>query len=371
MDRESVLDIALACAVACTSTNPSPGLWKNLLATYTNVLFEGILNRLPKDQFVPVKISTEQVALLRSEFIRLDTEADALPDDNATGLPAGAFSGFVLPWDLPSPDASAVAGWTTYCRDEKVLYAHYALLIFLAGKQINDKNREAITVARPRALIQKFKIEATAILSGPMRISNHAHAAINQAWLEMSSLKAQCFREFSTYSHSSTTLGQDILLTNVNLMRFAQMQHATMIHKFLLAYPWASEMSALRQAISIYHDSLTAALKIQDHLQPFIKVIWGDKSGIFPRKELGPLIAVALDTEKEVHETLANYYSDERFVSVVEAFREERARRAILLNRGVPAPVHLESIDALTDVDEDEEEVAGQSDNDAEDLMVE
>jgi len=352
-DRDSALDVALACALACTSTEAPADHWKSLIATYTNALFEGIVSRLPKDQFVAVKIPQESMTRLRSIFQALDKEADETVSE--AGLGPGAYADFTLPWDLPKPSPECNGGWTNYCRDLKELFSHYALVVFLAGKQINESNRAAVTVARPAALIKKFKIEATEILVGHTRISDYAHLQLNQAWLEMSSLKAECFREFSTYAHSSTSLGQDILLTNINLMRFSQMQHAAIIHKFILTYPWASTFPALRQSMSVYYDSINAALQVESHLQPFIKVIWGDKSGIFPRKELGPLIAVALDTEKEVHETLANYYSDERFISIVEAFREERTRRAALAPRFAPAVSVAASLDGNSEQGDDDD----------------
>jgi hypothetical protein len=361
--RDQVLDIALACAVACTSPDVNLAHWKNLIATYTNALFQGIVSRLPKDQFVPVKLTTEALARFSAAFSQLDAESDSIEDQQ--GLPAGALTGLTLPWSLPSPDPASLGGWVTYCRDTKVLFAHYALVVFLAGKQISDTNRVSITENRPRALIQKFKLEALEILTGHARISDNGHSQLNQAWLEMSSLKAECFREFSTFSHSSTDLGQDILLTNVNMMRFGQMQHATIIHKFLLAYPWASEMQALRQSISVYFDSINAALKVESHLQPFIKIIWGDKSGLFPRKELGPLIAVALDMEKEVHESLANYYSDERFVSVIEAFKEERERRAAKHpHTQPPVAAGAPSLDMDSEVEEDDDNEEPRSEHD-------
>jgi len=325
MTREKVMDLSLACIAACTNDNAPLDMWKNLIATYTNLLFEGILSKLPKASFQAVTLSDNEMAALHQKFTGLVAASDAA--DENSGLPAGAFADYRPSWNLPAPSVTAVGEWGVYSREEKTIAAHYALVVFLAGKQINDQNRTAITEARPRALIEKFKIECITALNGSMRMSNYAHIQINQAWLEMSSLKAECFREFSTYTHMQTSLSQDILLTNVNLMRFSQMQHAMLIHKFLLAYPWAIEMPQLRQSVSIYKDGLESASKIESHLQPFIKVIWGDKSGLFQRKDLGPLIACALETEREINETLSQYYSDERFASVVEAFRDERAKR--------------------------------------------
>lgn len=356
MNRDTIMDMAFACTVSATSESTTLDQWKNLIATFTNTLFDGIVTKLPKDQYQMVKLSDADIAKLRQSFVTLDNATDAIIDDNSTGLPVGAFGGFYPSWDLPIPSQSVAGGWGTYSRSEKTLYAHYALVVFLAGKKITNDNRTAITVARPKALIGKFTIEGVETLNGLLKMSNVAHEMIFQAWLEMSSLKAECFREFSSYTASQTSLGQDIILTNITLMRFAQMNHATIIHKFLLAYPWASELPYLRQPLTLYMDSLAAAAKMPASLQPFIKIIWGDKSGLFPRKDLGALIAVALDTEKEVNETLSSYYSDERFASIVEAFRDDRDRRVTKKNKiGHETVVVAEENETDEEAEEEEE----------------
>ena len=94
-----------------------------------------------------------------------------------------------------------------------------------------------------------------------------------------------------------------------------------------MAYPWAVDVPQLLQSITIYRNHMVEAAKIDKAYQPFIQLIWGDKLELFPRKDLGPLIAVAYSTDRPQNVTLASYYCNGRFMSVVEAFHLERERR--------------------------------------------
>ncbi|TQS38262.1 hypothetical protein Golomagni_01238 [Golovinomyces magnicellulatus] len=264
-----------------------------------------------------VKITPENLQRLRAIFIQFDEKEK--PDYFI--LPHNAFDDFYIDRDLPRIKPNSACENLTYCYKEKSLYAHLALVIFLAGKKIEDINRTAITIARPKALIEKYRIPGIAILNGPAMISNHGHLFIHQAYIEMTKFTGECFKEFSNYTTSTTNLYQDIINVNVTLLRFANMQHAAIINRFIGAYPWVSEISELRQCLTIYASSVQALCKMPPALQPYVKLIYGDKSGIFPRKELGPLIACALEVEKEINETLKNYHHDDQFGEIVKKFR--------------------------------------------------
>jgi hypothetical protein len=317
---------AFACALSCSGTEGSLSSWKNLLFTYTHIMFDGIVGRAKEGSVQFVSITAEQLHALCKVYSDLCNICDAAANSDDGPLAAGVFDTFCIPGDVPKPASGILPRWVVDDKNEKTLYAHYSLVVFLAGKLISDTNRSAITVNRPRGLIEKFKITTNEILNKNFMISDRGHYMFNQAWLESTSLKSACFEHFARFSHTATTLPEDIVNTNVILMRFMQMQHAFIIDKFLQAYPWAAKMSVLRQSIQIFEESVRAAADVSAHLQPYIKIIWGDKNAIFPRKDLGPLIACAVAAEREIHETLAQYYSDDKYTAVVEAFHDERSR---------------------------------------------
>jgi len=339
---DEVLDMALMCALCCTSTIDTPlTKWKSLLLTYTNILFDNLVQKMPSDQVRPVEITSENLASLRTirEKMILD-EDTAMDTEVATPHSLELASSFFFGNILPKPAVPLPVGWLGFSRNEKVLCSHYSVLLYVAGKNIKDDNSNltSVTVARPRALIEKYKIKAHDLLTGEARTSDYAFKTMAQAWLELTTFKSICFKEFATYTQQETNLQQDIIYTTVLLMRFMQMNHAAIIYKFLLAYPWVYTWSPLQKYVSMFDTSLKAANAVDPHLQPYIKIIYGDKSGLFQRKELIPLIACAVASEEETTDTLALYYHDYSFTSVVEAWKEERDRRARLLP-GAEAPI--------------------------------
>ncbi|KAI1002336.1 hypothetical protein K3495_g5865 [Podosphaera aphanis] len=158
---ESIKDVLFACAVACTSDNGTLSQYKNLITTYTNCIFNGILRKVPKHHVVQKKITENDL----KELATLRKEIDVLSRDPERPVPDGIFARFKCSWDLPQPSDKTVSDGGIYCRTPKTLYAHYSLVAFLAGILITDSNRKAITQARPKALIEKFKIECTSLLN--------------------------------------------------------------------------------------------------------------------------------------------------------------------------------------------------------------
>ncbi|RKF63845.1 hypothetical protein GcM3_136017 [Golovinomyces cichoracearum] len=318
--KDAALDLAYACALACTSQQAPLSQWKNLLLTYTNIMIPGLVKKLPRGMVKMTKIPLVTINALRHSFSNYNEETQ--PDDYQ--IPSDAFNDFSVGGELPSPHPNIACDNITYCRNAKSLYAHFSLVVFLAGKLIDDANRTAITVARPKALIGKYKISGVEILNGTARISDHGHQFIHQAYLEMRAFTGECFKEFSEYSTSATTLYHDIINVNVMLLRFAKMQHAAIINKFLEAYPWASEMVELKQSLAVYGNSIKALCALPPAWQPYVNLIYGFKPDLFPRKELGPLIACAVEVESETNETMRNYYHDERYADVVDKFKSLR-----------------------------------------------
>lgn len=321
-------DLAFLCALSFASIDATTPLdsVKSLIVTYTGLLFTDLVGRLSKDEYTSVELDQASVDQASGTIQKYYDTLEANPDADVST----AFGGMRLSQGLPAIPTTIAPGFVGQENVPKTLYCHYALVVFLAGKEISDLNRASITTARPKALIQKYKLTDTEILNGAWRISDVMHGLCNQAWAEQGTFRRTCFKEFGQYSYSDTDLGQDILATNVNLMKYSFMNHAVLISQLLRAYPWVSDIPALKQSVSIFNDHVIRAFEYPMAERPFIKLIYGDRSGLFSRKDFGPLIAVALQTQKEVQDTLANYYSDEKFAGVVEAFNTERDKRAKL-----------------------------------------
>jgi len=325
--ESSRLAIAFYMMAAGTSKSSSIKEWKAYIVAYILCIAPSLQARMPGNLLTFVSMTDAQVKGITDAIDSF--KASFGGDDPAVPMAAARTftSGPLIP-GLPTPDAGADwsdadGEWVT-----KVILAHFSIVLFLAGKRIDGDDHTAISVARPEALRSKAHIaDVSAFLDGPLRLSDSSHLHINNAWAEMAGVRAVTFTEFAKYSQSDTDFSQDIIYTTMHLLRYNGMQHARITMDFLHAYPWVTEVPALRTSIAVYLNSIKATADIDPALQPYLKLIYGDKVSIFPRKELDPLIACAVAAAKEVSTTLVDFYVNSDYNAVVEAFLEERDRR--------------------------------------------
>lgn len=342
--------IGLAFAVLGASTTGSSDVWKSYLVSYTCFLFPELGRKLDSNAYEVLETSLESVRgqldlIARLEYEALNAEDDSKDTDTA-------LSNFVLHTALPALGEIAGGQWVGVEAKIKQIYCHYATVLFLAGKKVSDaRSRAQITTSRPLALISKYHLDdPTVILTGTLRLSDYAHEMLNLSWDELGAFKIACITRFADFGTDATNLPQDIIFTNLQLLKFSGMAHALINYKFLKAYPWAVEIPVLRSSIVTFIDSVAKSAKVEAKLQPFVKMMYGDKTDLFPRKEMEPLIACAVAAETDVHESLSGYYTTQKFGPVVEAFLEERQDRERIRNRAARG---LKARDSNSDVEEE------------------
>jgi hypothetical protein len=321
--------MAMGLLFALMATNRSASLeeWKSYVVSYTGFLIPGMIGKLPKESYSTISMSKATInpAITRIlQYIRVahvaTEEENPMADDGLHGL--SVHSG------LPAIEAEAGYKWVGAEATAKHIFAHYALIVFLAGKTITDLNREAITTNRPRALVGKCHLdEETLILNGALRISDIGHEYITVAWSEVSIFRAHCFLEFMNYASMDTNSMQDIIYTSVHLLRHSGMTHARLSYKLIKANMWVVDFAPLQGPVSVFFDSLRESLRVPTALQPYLKLIYADKSNLFPRKEMEPLVACAVAVEEEMSDSITQFYRNERYQAIVELFMEERRAR--------------------------------------------
>lgn len=310
-----------------TSESTSAKEWKTYVAAYTATVAPGLVARFPGSSYLAVPMTDTQVAAVGQSYIALKT---AVESGDVGAVTAEAVRIGASPIAPGLPKINSALDWTEAEGEwiTKILICHYSIVLFAAGKRIEGTDHSALSKARPEALRKKAHFpDICGFLDGPLRLSDTSHLQINNAWAEMSGLRALVITEFSRYSQSETDFSQDLIFTTMHLLRFSGMQHARLTMDFLRAYPWAFEIPALRGPISIYIESIRAAARYDEGIQPFIKLIYGDKAAVFPRKDLEPLVACAVACATEASEALRDFYVSNDYSTIVEAFLEERERR--------------------------------------------
>lgn len=327
VSEETREKIAFAMMMTGGSKDDMLGPWKQYIATYTFLMFPGLRKKADVSGFVFREVPMNEV---NGIIQKIDSLIEALNSEDQTRISTAAamLEGKAIYPGLPTipSELDWMAGhgeWVT-----KVIACHYSLVLFLCGKRLEGDDHSAITKRRPDALRKKAHLGDTiAFLDGPLRLSDVSHLQINNAWAEVSSLRSVCIQEFALFSGMNTDFVQDIIHTSMHLLRYSGMQHAKITHDFLRANEWAVDLPSLRTPIGVYVDSVKAASRYPREIQPYIKLIYGDKADVFPRKELEPLIACALSVGRELNESLNDFYASGEFGPVVEAFLNERERR--------------------------------------------
>jgi hypothetical protein len=321
------LHTAIYMMMAGTSEEGTPSEWKSYVAAYVCLVTPTFPDGLSPGTFTKVEMSAAQVTDLNTHMTSLVTALEADDEGLADAASEALKSGPLIP-GLPSINPNVDLLLSNGEWINKVVICHYSIVLFLAGKRLDGADHTQATVSRPLALRGKAHItDSLEFLEGELRLSDSSHLMINNAWSEMSQLRALVFNEYAYYSSSETDAGQDLIFTTMHLLRFSNMAHAKITFDFLRAYPWAVEVPALKTPIGIYADSVRASQKIDPAIFPYVKLIYGDKSNIFPRKELEPLVACAATVNQSTQASLADFYRSNAFNPIVEAFLEEKARR--------------------------------------------
>jgi hypothetical protein len=318
---------AVYMALCGTSTSTRVEEWRKYIAVYSSFIVPTVASRLATDVYHTQVISAEVIGRMRTAYTAFKQLMSNVDEPPALGQKHAFLIGMKLD-GLPTPDVVLPWEESYSMLHPKMFASHYSIVLFLMSKRVEKDNHAPITQARPEALKKKAHVEAIcSFLDGPLRLSDPSHLAINSAWSESASLRAVCVTEFAQYSEMETDIVQDLIYTSMHLMRFGSMSHAKITYAFLRAYPWAGEVPSLKSAVGVFRDSARAALKYSETLRPYLKLIYGDKLTIFPRNELEVLIACAVEVEKVNNPTLQDFYTNDKFGPVVEAFIEELEKR--------------------------------------------
>lgn len=310
------------------SVDESPSSWATWVFTYVVLCFPEIqesIHAMNGREYVFEPLPRKYIeAILRLNEAALDFN-ESQPEEYGRHyhdlvIPAGLPS---LPRELDSfpPDLAA-------CAVVPAVYGYCALLIFLAGKQINERNSIAITEKRPKNIIDAFKINdyAAFILLGEGKMGTEAHSYVNQVWITYFHARAAIISEVATFA-SGATLPQRVVYTITKMIEYSGMQPAYFIFKFLQARPETREFSCTRASLNAFISSVREVAAAPGYLQPYYKLIHGDGTRAFHRNSLLILSACAIALEKTTSASMRNFNLGEGATAAVTMYDAEAAAR--------------------------------------------
>jgi hypothetical protein len=307
-----------------TSEGQSMDAWKSWIVTYVCAVTPAVSKMLSSKMFQAMQLSSPKALLVTEVFEKVEKAIDSNDADLVTKLTT-VLANLDIFEGMPKMKAGLSLTEANGEWNYKILMCHFSIVLFLAGKRVAGDDHSQITVARPKALKSKAHLDDTIdLLEGSFRLSNKAHTRINDAWSEMGALRAVVFTEYAKFESATADESQNLIWTTMHLLRFSGMSHAAIVFNFLQVCPWVYEIPTLRPAIAAYGRSVVEAAKVDPKMFPYMKLILGDKSTFFQRKELEPLIACAVSVLTETNPTLAGYFTKPEFAPIVEAFNLKR-----------------------------------------------
>jgi hypothetical protein len=216
------------------------------------------------------------------------------------------------------------------------VYGYAGLLFFLAGKKIHEKNSTTITEKRPMNLINAYDIndQAAFILTGDGKMGSAAHRYVNQAWVTYAPMRSALVSEAAKFG-SGRSLPQRVVFTIVKMMEYAGMQQATFIHEFLQALPESVNFACIRPSYNAYITSLREVAAAPSYLQPYYKLMHGERTRAFHRNAILTLAACATAWKKHTTPSMVNFNLGAGATPAVNMYDAEASRKGLPTLQGL------------------------------------
>lgn len=328
LSADSKLSILSFFTVYGRSESISPSSWATWAFTYLNLAFPDFEERakVENDREYTFKPLPQPYVQAIMDLVSAAEDFD----DDAPGLYSEAVSRVPVLTGLPEvartpeifrPELAATAIITA-------VYGYAGLILFLAGKKITDKNATTITERRPANLRDAYNIPepATFSLLGDGKMGPNAHQYISQAWITYSHMRVAIISEVARFQ-AGASLAQRVVYTIVKMMEYSGMQQATFIHEFLQAMPQCVNYACIRPSLNAYTTSLREVAGAPGYLQPYFKVIHGERTRAFHRNSILTLSACATAYKKYTTPSMKNFMLGEGATQAVNMYDAEAVRK--------------------------------------------
>jgi len=213
------------------------------------------------------------------------------------------------------------------CGSVHPVYGYCGLLIFLAGKKINERNVTTISERRPQNIIDTFSIpeEASHFLTGEFKMNEICHKMVNQAWVTHAPARKAIITDVASFAIGTSPPQRTVYVVS-KMLENVGMQQAYYIHRFLEAFPQSKKYACIRPSWGVYASSIREVAKADSRIQPYYKVIYGDQTRAFHRNGLLTLAACAIAFERTTSPSMRNFTLGEGATAAIAMFDAEATR---------------------------------------------
>ena len=304
--------------------------WENYVATLACACLPSIKPGLlgQPASYEEITLSTADVKAL-TEWYEQCWESSNLARLNTQGYderpPQSLRAPHGLTFQLPQ-GAGAFQGDMEDLMALPSLYGHFSLVIFLADKKDLEHGARGLTHERGVAIEQKyFNGKQIASLTGTLALSDAAHRSIPVVYVSPAALRKLIFKKVASFDQHSSDVCSEVIATTTRLMRYSGMQHVPLIDRYLSRYKYADAITMLRVDLLEYRASKRDMKTIPDEQVPYFKLIFGNDSYPFLRKNLTNLVAVAVTDAREEKPDLRYRWVPANYDRIMERYNQETA----------------------------------------------
>jgi len=320
---------------------PSEEQVSNVLASMYYIAYPDLLNSLVGTSLIISPFSDEEwekikaypsAAAAASDQYRTDAKASYREVSSGYGVAEFPYPGY-----MPGGSGRAPMKFLAF-------YGYLGVIAFTLTKDASQTGKDALTIARPRALLSKYgwSPEEVPYLTSQLCPSISVYATLPKVWRRMTSMRNALFRYFATLGEIETSDTDEALYTTVRMMKWGDMAHIPIITDFLNKYPAAKFFPDLEPSFRHYQASIRDLLdtcpEITDaagrikkgsdgtplrdtSMMPYIKIFYGDRGDIALRKDMEPLIAVAHATLSQADKNMAGYVPPAGYGPIISKFK--------------------------------------------------
>lgn len=311
---------ALAVITTCgRSSDEDPLLWLSWVLSYIVLCFpefEMEIHREGSREFIFEDLPHSFIAA--SDHFMTVGEKECSYSDAVTD----ACDGILFPDSFPSINIF-LSMKLPACATIPAVYAYCGALLYMAGRGLTKSDAQAIT---EEMMDKQRASEGKYTLTGNGRIGPGNYSLISLCWCRANIARRAIIREVASFS-SLKSLPQHVVYSVTKGITYSGIELALDIYNFLSAFPWASQISVVRSAFISYKESVREVSHQPEHLRLYYKIIMGDSTSIFDRRDILPLAACAVACQSPTTAELLNREVGDGADKAVSEFEEEAKKK--------------------------------------------
>lgn len=313
---ESETKSVMAALTLCgRSMDSAASKWQSWVCTWSCLVFPELVSvlkaQLTTNEYVFVELPREFVQACYQAVV--DQGNEATSGDKYLAFPPGLPSGGAFPVNVELAQTANLES----------LYQYYAMLVFILGKSLNPDTAVAISTRRPEALMRKANSRrGEYILQGDGRIPSENYARVQSGWVKSTGPRYRIVAHLANmYASSERPEALDPIVVNMDMLRNSGQSYIYYIHELVTAHPWCViDIHPLRATWKYYVRILNVLQTQPAHIVPFYKMMVQDSNKDVRRKEIEPLIGVAIFFASQTRPKMNQYRIAAESRDVIEMF---------------------------------------------------